>query len=503
MNLKIILLSFIFYCFGNISYAQYHPIPSNVLTDFSKQLSNKSSQQLKELLFKEFMFQKTNLIFHELVFRNDKDSKNLIIDYIIHLEEKSKNWDQSEGRIRSQKIYCLEFKAQAEVYLAKFNSGTFEAAFIESLDKLLESDPNTFLIDLIASKLARIGSEDAMIVLKKHRQLRPMVELSMFKVLTQTLSDYELSSFVFLSVQEKIATTDDHVLPFLVAERSIMAKRNDEDRMINIINEELDSPNWKVSLNANKKNYYLKYLAEQKEYFEERKERIKKESASQNHTSHQLKSPAKVRRKINSTLKVIRPEDKGEDFKTKSNSALLAYLESNSFHEIYENHSAYEVEIVNFRKVAKILGDRHLKGELILASNDQLIINRVVKEYLLMISSSDIKNFSEANQQIYRFWSLAIPVLLKELDKNKNFNSSAQLINQMKSEEVINLVIKKTMTTTNKDKKVKLYRLLKMMNNHYRIPKHHNRPALNKNEIEELYERLIIPALEKIKPQIE
>ena len=157
-------------------------------------------------------------------------------------------------------------------------------------------------------------------------------------------------------------------------------------------------------------------------------------------------------------------------------------------------------DCVKLRTVAQELGDRHLKGNLSLNAEQRIAIDNTVKEYLKLVTSEEDNDWEEAKLQMYRFWTLAAPMLLKNMDHSDKriARFAAQTLIEMRDEQIIKKIIEKANTNTN-SRKEKFYILtLEMMKNQFiiQIP---NRQSMSKEETEKTYNELIEPALKKLK----
>ncbi|MGK0317601.1 MAG: hypothetical protein ACI86M_003845 [Saprospiraceae bacterium] len=194
------------------------------------------------------------------------------------------------------------------------------------------------------------------------------------------------------------------------------------------------------------------------------------------------------------------PEERGEDFSKLSTYEVFNRLKSIDISILSKGINPKDESCINLRKIAQVLGDRQLAGTLSLNSEQRILIDNTVKSYLDLVISEKSADRIEVNNQMYRFWNLATPNLLKNIDNSNSKISdfASQKIIEMRSEKIIKAIIKKALETNSKRKKENYAFILKMMKNQYKI-QIPNRQSMSKEETEKLYNELIEPALEKLK----
>ncbi len=100
---------------------------------------------------------------------------------------------------------------------------------------------------------------------------------------------------------------------------------------------------------------------------------------------------------------------------------------------------------------------------------------------------------------IYRLWHLAVPALLETLDHEapERVAFAGDCLIYMRNEEIITAIIEKAHATEDEDKKAQLIDILSRMNEPCE-PVMRFRECLDDTEAEELYQRLVVPALEAL-----
>jgi hypothetical protein len=158
---------------------------------------------------------------------------------------------------------------------------------------------------------------------------------------------------------------------------------------------------------------------------------------------------------------------------------------------------------VERKKAAKVLGDRALAGPVVLSDEQKRIVHGVVTDYLKSWSAVDPNEFSEANEQIERLWFLAIPALLDNLDSQDPKVASMALnsVVLMRSEAVIREIIERARHAANNRSRARFCVALKYMNaeKHPVVP---GRQCLDQKQTQALYDKLIVPALVELRPEL-
>jgi len=201
-------------------------------------------------------------------------------------------------------------------------------------------------------------------------------------------------------------------------------------------------------------------------------------------------SETKIRNQAESKAmqkKFTRPEERGEDFTKKTSGELIEVMRSSG-------------DKIELRKAAKTLGDRDINKTLLLSAEEKQIIDKSVVKYLELIKFRDPNVYDEACQQIHRLWHLAVPALLRGLDSGdlSVVEFAAKSLILMRNEEIINEIINKAETSADTQKKELLLFFLTQMKEQ-RTSVVPARTCLNESDSEKLYERLVQPALNKMK----
>jgi hypothetical protein len=99
---------------------------------------------------------------------------------------------------------------------------------------------------------------------------------------------------------------------------------------------------------------------------------------------------------------------------------------------------------------------------------------------------------------LYRLWQLAVPALLETLDADDadRVAFAGERLLYMKNEEIIIAIINKARATDDEEKKAQLVDILARMNEPC-VPVMRFRECLDDVQAQELYERLVVPALEE------
>ncbi|MFQ5582825.1 MAG: hypothetical protein ACE5GL_00125 [Calditrichia bacterium] len=182
-----------------------------------------------------------------------------------------------------------------------------------------------------------------------------------------------------------------------------------------------------------------------------------------------------------------RPEDRGEDFRTRSNAALLHILLTSS-------------DRIEHRKAAKVLGDRQISASFRPNAGQQAIIEQIVMHYAEKNLSEVNTEREEARQQIHRLWQLAVPALLILLDDQnpEKLEFAGNSLILMRNEQVIRAVIEKANTEQEPQRK-KFFTFLLSQMEEQRTTVVADRRCLDEQQSKTLYQQLIEPALTGMK----
>jgi hypothetical protein len=496
---KLIITFFVFFNYWGVSQPNLTEIET--YDEFALKLKAKPVQELGKVIYNESNRQKVKLIIEELLIRNDSQASLEVSNYKSYHEENSRNWKTTIGYERVSKGFSMKVLALIEITLAKYYTNNNEKKYIDSLDSLLLTNKNPFLIEGIANELGFIASDYALLILKKHLGLRISIEYNIFRIETKSMTINDLIRYALISAQEKIYNNNDsESVPLLVSERSLLANERDQKSIMKTMEKEFNTPIWEYKLDEDKKKHYLDFISEMISYCDTR---IKRESKM---VSPIKKDPLAKRRKTKdfttpTSSNVKRIEDQFLYLEDSSNSDLLNVLERVHIEKIYSDYYSNREDIGKLRQAAKILGDRHLNGSFTLTRDKQIILEKIVEFYLELQSSHNDDDITEATNQMYRLWSLAAPTLLRKLGAKSYFNFSSQVLNTMKNEEIIQKVIIKASSVKTKEKVLLYFRFLNSMQKQKNISIE-GRPVLGKDETKALFEKLIVPALESLKEKV-
>jgi hypothetical protein len=132
-------------------------------------------------------------------------------------------------------------------------------------------------------------------------------------------------------------------------------------------------------------------------------------------------------------------------------------------------------------------------------------IQTEIRTYIERAMTGDAAEQEEMIKLIYRLWHLAEPALLDTLDhENPEWVAFAgERLIYMKSEEIITAIIAKAQAAEaaeNDEKKAQLIEILSRMNEPC-VPAMRFRECLDDAQAEELYQRLVVPALEALQAE--
>jgi hypothetical protein len=185
--------------------------------------------------------------------------------------------------------------------------------------------------------------------------------------------------------------------------------------------------------------------------------------------------------------KFTRPEERGSDLSVLGTSEAVVRF-------------AGSTDKIERRKLATVIGDRCVAGTLRLSDAEDRQIQQEAEKTLQMAKSPNPNEWSEAHLQIERLWRVAVPTLIAQLS---NTNSTvAQLAADslilMRDESTIKKLVAEAQTT--KDQRMKqmlIFTLTQMKEQRDSIIP--NRICLDSARSEELYNRLVVPALQALK----
>jgi hypothetical protein len=185
---------------------------------------------------------------------------------------------------------------------------------------------------------------------------------------------------------------------------------------------------------------------------------------------------------------VSRPEDRGEDMSTLATSDAVSRFSRSS-------------DAIERRKLARVIGDRSIAGSLQLSGPENGQLQQQVAGILQGAKSPDANTRSEAQQQIERLWLAAVPTLVSNITP-KDVTVSEMAVKSlilMRNESIVSNLIWEAKATTDEGRRQMLIFALSRMKEKRTslIP---GRACLDDRQSEELYSRLVVPALDALKP---
>jgi len=184
-----------------------------------------------------------------------------------------------------------------------------------------------------------------------------------------------------------------------------------------------------------------------------------------------------------------RPEERGEDFSKIPAPGAISKL----------SQSKNQIER---RKLAKVLGDRSMAGSLPLSEADKAQLGQEVTNLLQQAKSPEASERVEAAQQIERLWHLAVPTLVSNITTNDATVAELAIksLILMRDESIVKQLIQEAKTATDAGRKQLLVFALSKMKEQREslIP---GRKCLGEKESEELYGKLVLPALTELLPR--
>lgn len=159
---------------------------------------------------------------------------------------------------------------------------------------------------------------------------------------------------------------------------------------------------------------------------------------------------------------------------------------------------------IELRKIAIVLGDRDKAGILKLTDTETAILDNKIRTYILATGNFGSDDYGEIHNQIIRLWQLAVPEMLRNLE-NPNPHVRAFTFNtlvQMRSENVVRIMINKAKVCKDPNLKNMYIGTLGIMkqDEYLGIP---NRACMDEKSSQELFDRLIKPALKELSPSTE
>ena len=184
---------------------------------------------------------------------------------------------------------------------------------------------------------------------------------------------------------------------------------------------------------------------------------------------------------------ILRPEDRGEDVSSIATSDVVSRLSSSG-------------DRIERRKLAKVIGDRSIAGNLQLSDAEKQQIRQEVVKTLQLAKSPDANERSEARQQIERLWHPAAPALIASITASDVTISelAVKSLILMRNEWIISELVQEAKTTADEGKRQMLVFALSKMTEQRKslIP---GRACLDDKQSGELYSRLVAPALDSLR----
>ena len=145
------------------------------------------------------------------------------------------------------------------------------------------------------------------------------------------------------------------------------------------------------------------------------------------------------------------------------------------------------------------LGNIAKWGSLHLVKKETLKITRSTTDFLDRAVFGNTEEQQEMTDLIYRLWSLAVPALLDALDSDDSTRIAfaGERLLYMRNEEIVMAMIEKARVASNDAKRAELVGLLTRMNEPC-APVMHFRECLPDEQLQELYTRLVAPALQEL-----
>jgi hypothetical protein len=187
---------------------------------------------------------------------------------------------------------------------------------------------------------------------------------------------------------------------------------------------------------------------------------------------------------------ISRPEERDEQFSTLTTSDAVVRLSRSK-------------DAIERRKLAKVIGDRSIAGSLQLSEPEKEQLKQEVTNILHQAKSPDGNERAEARQQIERLWHAAAPTLIANVTTNDLTIAelAVKSLILMRDESIVNDLIREAKTTTDEGRRQMLIFAFSKMKEQSKplIP---GRECLDDNKSQELYSRLVVPALGALKPVV-
>jgi hypothetical protein len=184
---------------------------------------------------------------------------------------------------------------------------------------------------------------------------------------------------------------------------------------------------------------------------------------------------------------VSRPEERGEDMSKLATSEAVSRFSTSK-------------NVIERRKLAMVIGDRSAAGNLALSGAENKQLQQEAASTLLQAKSPDVNERSEAQQQIERLWRAAVPALVSNISP-KDVTIAELAVKSlilMRNESIVSNLVWEAKNATDASRREMLIFALSRMKEQRTslIP---GRTCLGEKASEDLYNRLVAPALEELK----
>lgn len=182
-----------------------------------------------------------------------------------------------------------------------------------------------------------------------------------------------------------------------------------------------------------------------------------------------------------------RPEERGEDLSNLGTAEAVSRLSRSK-------------DMIERRKLAQVIGDRSLSGTLQLSEPEKEQVRHQVTNLLSQAKSPDPNQRAEARQQIERLWHAAAPTLIASISPREVTASelAVKSLILMRNEAIVNDLVRAAKSTADEGRRQMLLFALSHMKEH-RESLIRGRACLGEKESDELYQRVVVPALESLR----
>lgn len=156
-------------------------------------------------------------------------------------------------------------------------------------------------------------------------------------------------------------------------------------------------------------------------------------------------------------------------------------------------------DFLEVKQAAAALGNFQMIGTFELNATKKKIIDSVMLSYIDRAMSGNANEQTEMIDLIYRLWGLAVPALLDALNSDDPARAAfaGERLLYMRNEEIITDIIDNARATTNNTKRAELIGLLTRMNEPC-VSVMRFRGCLPDEQLQELYQRLVVPAIQEL-----